>query len=230
MFDERAEAELHCRYIAGIDLRYGAKIDELENLESRLEEIEGRLSLPRWEVRQMYMRDLAESGAIKGDANVERSAEFILLIEKKLATNDVAAVEPPQDDEALMKLLHPIISENCLPHFKSGHLRDAVLNAFIAIGDLLRKKTGLVLDGKALVEQALSIHKPFLVMSELETESRKNDQLGFMSMLSGAFTGIRNPKAHSMQHDLDNLKAAQYLVFASMLARRIDEAKRIEHT
>ena len=33
-----------------------------------------------------------------------------------------------------------------------------------------------------------------------------------------------NPKAHSLAHDLTQLTAAQYLVFASLLARRVEEA------
>jgi hypothetical protein len=46
-----------------------------------------------------------------------------------------------------------------------------------------------------------------------------------MQILVGAYLGIRNPKAHSLNHDLDPEKAAQYLIFASLLARRIYEAK-----
>jgi uncharacterized protein (TIGR02391 family) len=57
------------------------------------------------------------------------------------------------------------------------------------------------------------------------TESGKNDQKGFLQIYQGAFLGVRNPKAHSLAHDLDQIKAAQYLVFASLLARRVDEAK-----
>ncbi len=49
-----------------------------------------------------------------------------------------------------------------------------------------------------------------------------------MQILSGAYQGIRNTKAHSLEHDLDQVKAAQYLVFASLLARRVSEAKKIE--
>jgi hypothetical protein len=46
-----------------------------------------------------------------------------------------------------------------------------------------------------------------------------------MQIFKGAYQGIRNPKAHSLTHDLTAMKAAQYLVFASLLARRIDEAR-----
>ena len=55
-------------------------------------------------------------------------------------------------------------------------------------------------------------------------ESGQNDQKGFMQIYKGAYQGIRNPKAHSLTHDLTEVKAAQYLVFASLLARRIEEA------
>lgn len=40
-----------------------------------------------------------------------------------------------------------------------------------------------------------------------------------------SFQDVRNPKAHSLTHDLDDRKAAQYLIFASLLARRLDESK-----
>jgi hypothetical protein len=62
-------------------------------------------------------------------------------------------------------------------------------------------------------------------MSDLDSESGQNDQKGFMQIYKGAFQGIRNPKAHSLAHDLTEEKAAQYLIFASLLARRIEEAK-----
>jgi len=46
-----------------------------------------------------------------------------------------------------------------------------------------------------------------------------------MQIFKGAYQGIRNPKAHSMTHYQTAMKAAQYLVFASLLARRIDEVR-----
>jgi uncharacterized protein (TIGR02391 family) len=63
-----------------------------------------------------------------------------------------------------------------------------------------------------------------LVLSNLDTESGKNDQKGFIQMLQGAYVGIRNPKAHSLASNLNEVATAQYLVFASLLARRIDAA------
>jgi uncharacterized protein (TIGR02391 family) len=121
-------------------------------------------------------------------------------------------------------LLHPAIIRHALPQYRDGHLRDAVFNSVIAVFDLIRERTALKLDGDALVEAALSLHRPRLILGELDSPSGKDDQKGFIQILKGAFQGIRNPKAHSLSHDLNRLKAAQYLVFASLLARRIDEA------
>ncbi len=126
------------------------------------------------------------------------------------------------------QLLHPVISEHALPQYKDGHLRDAVLNSITAVFDLIRQRTGLSEDGDKLIGKAFSLDKPYLVLSEIETESGKSDQKGFMQIFNGAYLGIRNPKAHSLDHDLNPIKAAQYLVLASLLARRVEEAKAIK--
>ena len=125
-------------------------------------------------------------------------------------------------------LLHPMITEHALPQYDNGYLRDAVLNSIIAVFDLIRQKTGLKEDGDRLIGKAFSLEHPYLILSDIDTESGQNDQKGFMQILNGSFQGIRNPKAHSLTHDLTAIKAAQYLVFASLLARRIDEAKVIK--
>lgn len=121
-------------------------------------------------------------------------------------------------------LLHPVVFEHAYHQYRSGHLRDAVLNAFTAVFDLIRERTGLDMDGSKLASQVFSVKEPCLVLSEIRTESGRNDQAGFLQIYQGAYIGIRNPKAHSLRHDLNEEKAAQYLVFASLLARRVAEA------
>ena len=127
-------------------------------------------------------------------------------------------------DDGLISILHPAISEHAYEQFKNGHYRDAVLNSIVAIFDFIRERTGLKEDGDDLIGKALSTKNPYLILSELETESGINDQIGFMKIYQGAYKGIRNPKAHSLSNDLNKYKAAQYLIFASLLARRIEEA------
>jgi uncharacterized protein (TIGR02391 family) len=125
---------------------------------------------------------------------------------------------------ALIDLLHPVVIDSSYAQFRAGRLRDAVLNSIIAVFDLLRVRTGLDRDGVQLVDEALSIEHPRLIISPLDTESGKNEQKGFIQILRGAYQGVRNPKAHSLSSDLNVINAGQYLVFASLLARRIDEA------
>lgn len=121
-------------------------------------------------------------------------------------------------------LLHPEIIEHALTQYQHGHLRDAVLNSMIAVFDYIRKKTGLSEDGDRLIGKAFSLQEPYLILSEIVTESGRSDQKGFIQIFAGTYLGIRNPKAHTLDHDLTPLKAAQYLVFASMLIRRVEES------
>jgi uncharacterized protein (TIGR02391 family) len=140
--------------------------------------------------------------------------------------DDYFASRPSGDlSSALVDLLHPVVFENSYAHFRAGRLRDAVFNAILAVFDLLRSRSGLDKDGAQLVAEALSLEHPRLIISTLSSESGQSEQKGFIQILQGAYLGVRNPKAHSLTSDLDVVKAGQYLVFASLLARRIDEAQ-----
>jgi uncharacterized protein (TIGR02391 family) len=220
---------LHCRRIAGHSYAYAEKIDRLEDLETQLEDATSTISFHRWDARRKLMRGLIDQGKVTGQDNAARVASFMVLIQSKLAAYRASPSATVADlDEALAHLLHPVIAKSSREQFCDGHLRDAVLNAYIALGDLVRTRTGLLQDGKALAEQALSMQSPRLILSDLTSESGRNDQAGFMQLLAGAFVGIRNPKAHSLTHDLTAATAAQYLVFASLLARRVSEAKEVQ--
>lgn len=124
-------------------------------------------------------------------------------------------------------LLHPIIIRSSLSQYHSGHYRDAVLNSIVAIFDYIRDRSGEPLDGDALIGKVMSPNAPILVLSDLDSESGRNDQKGFMQIYKGVYQGIRNPKAHSLDHSLTAQKAAQYLVFSSLLARRIENTFKV---
>jgi uncharacterized protein (TIGR02391 family) len=112
-------------------------------------------------------------------------------------------------------LLHPEIKKHALRQYNNGHLREAVLNSIMAVFDLIRERTGLKDDGDRLIGKAFSLTDTYLILSEIDSDSGQNDQKGFIQIFKGSFQGIRNPKAHQLRHDLTQLKAAQYLVFAS---------------
>lgn len=122
-------------------------------------------------------------------------------------------------------LIHPTIEKSSYKQYFNGHFRDAVLNSVVAVFDYIRSLTGIDADGDALVNKAFSLDDPFIILSELTSESGRNDQKGFMQIFRGAFQGIRDPAAHSLSHDLTAEEAAQYLIFASLLVRRLERAK-----
>lgn len=136
------QAHLHCRYIAGIDTRFAEQIEILEELENKLEISTNTVDLPRWRMRKICMDDLIENGAVRGDFNTQRSAEFIKIIEKNLVNDSSPEINTQKDEISVLSLLHPVIINSSLSQFNSGHLRDAVLNALIALGDLIRQRTG----------------------------------------------------------------------------------------
>jgi len=133
-------------------------------------------------------------------------------------------IEKKMDSKMLREFLHPKIVTSSIKLYEDGHIRDAVLNSIVAVFDFIRERTKLQQDGESLINTAFSLTSPYLIFTELESESGLNDQKGFIQIFKGAYQGIRNPKAHSLSHDLNHEKAVQYLFFASLLARRIDEA------
>lgn len=177
------------------------------------------------DLNRNILTDIAEKTK---SANHDSFMEIVtnLLPHAEDQIDNYFASQPSGDlSTAILDLLHPVIFESSYNHFRAGRYRDAVLNAVVAVFDLVRERTGLDRDGAQLIAEAFSLENPKLVFSRLDSESGKNDQKGFIQILQGAYLGIRNPKAHSLSTDLDQVKAAQYLVFASLLARRVDEAK-----
>jgi len=138
------------------------------------------------------------------------------------------STEPKKDKIGFEEFLHPVVYKNAYRHFQNGDYRDAVLNSIIGVFDLIRQKTGLTNDGVSLIGTALSLDDPYLILSDIDDLSGKNDQKGFSQIFQGAYVGIRDPKSHTLLHNLTREKAAQYLIFASLLARRVEEAKLVK--
>ena len=127
------------------------------------------------------------------------------------------------------ELIHPLIEETSMRHYSNGDFRNAVLDSIIVVFDKIRERTGIDADGEALVSRAFSLNSPYLILTELDTDSGQSEQKGFIEICKGLYKGIRNPKAHSLNHDLDEIKAAQYLVLSSIIMRRILDAKGVHN-
>lgn len=121
--------------------------------------------------------------------------------------------------------IHPEIRYVSKTRFDDGHFADAVESAFKEVNsrvkELVKDRTGVELDGAALMRKAFSRDAPIVKIGDLTTESGKNVQQGYMEMFAGAMIGIRNPKAHSNQ-TISQMDAIRKLNFASMLMYKID--------
>ena len=133
---------------------------------------------------------------------------------------------------------HPSTVEASRSCFIADNYREAILNAFIGLIDHIKELTGLDLDGDDLMNKVFSLtydkkHRkitkyPIIRINNLKNSSNRNEQQGFMFLCKGAAGAIRNPKAHKLVTQSNPLHTLEYLAFASLLRRRIDESKVVQ--
>ncbi|MBA7481414.1 hypothetical protein ES707_16884 [subsurface metagenome] len=163
-----------------------------------------------------------------------RDKQGILIEKPAKSTEQKDTVKLPIQlfDSMQLHLKVVEVSKGC---FIAGNYREAILNAFICLIDYVKERTGLDLDGDNLMNQVFSIDYdkeqrsitkyPIIRINQLQNKSDRDEQQGFMFLCKGAVGGIRNPKAHKLIPQSDPLHTLEYLAFASLLIRRIEEGK-----
>ena len=135
---------IHCLDLMGIHTDYGPEVDALFSLECELEDVTGKVNFQAWESRRHLVREYVKDGKVKGDENTARVIRFLNLADQKLkGQKPRSASTYGTRDSFASSLLHPIILKSSWSQYLNGHIRDAVLNAFLAIGDLIRTRSGL---------------------------------------------------------------------------------------
>jgi uncharacterized protein (TIGR02391 family) len=121
--------------------------------------------------------------------------------------------------------IHPIIRKACLDLFGKGLYRHAVLDASIALCEMVRRKSGCRdRDGADLMRYVFSKSSPLLACNGLATDSERSEQEGIMHLFEGAIQAIRNPRAHGLSAD-EPESAMDYIALLSFLAKRLESAK-----
>jgi uncharacterized protein (TIGR02391 family) len=121
--------------------------------------------------------------------------------------------------------LHPEIGRAASKLYRDGHYANAIVDSVIALNGLVRMRSGVELDGTALMERVFAPRGPILQFNDLTDESDQNEQKGFMMMFSGAVAGLRNPRAHKLIKDHPE-RALEFIAFVSLLAKLLDGAKK----
>ena len=136
-----------------------------------------------------------------------------------LEAQSAAAAEPPSRTAEVPNYLfdkmqfHPRVITASKSLFESGHYAQAIFEAFKAVNNFIKQKTGLNLDGKQLMAKAFNEKGPVIKLNELKTQSDRDEQEGFKFLFMGAMVGIRNPKAHDDVVQTDPYRTLEYLDF-----------------
>ena len=85
--------------------------------------------------------------------------------------------------------------------YESGNYSSAIKTAILYISEEIKERTELDLDGDKLVSKAFSLENPLIKINTLETQTDKDEQLGFMLMFQGMYKAIRNPRNHNLTID-----------------------------
>jgi uncharacterized protein (TIGR02391 family) len=125
---------------------------------------------------------------------------------------------------SLLKDLHPEIIKVSEKLFNDEHYAQAIEEAFKKIILLVKKKSNREdLDGCGLMTTVFSKENPTLKFNNLITRTDKDEQQGWMHLYQGAVLGIRDVKTHENIIQKDKQKAFEYLAFASLLCKRLEE-------
>jgi len=138
----------------------------------------------------------------------------------------------------LWQFVHPKIVHVSKKLFLDGSYANAACDAYIEINDRVKglykmiKPGEKVPDGDAVMKTVFSVNNPMVEFCDCSTDSGFSTQKGFMEMLAGAMSALRNPKAHA-NITISPEDAMRRIIFASMLMYKIDEAvlySKIEET
>jgi len=108
--------------------------------------------------------------------------------------------------------------------YEAGNYAHAVLEAVHVITEVLREKSGLDGDGNQLVGQALGGDSPKIRLNSLQTDTERNIQKGFESILRGMYSAIRNPRSHESASDKRE-HADAIICFVNYLLTVLDASK-----
>ena len=122
---------------------------------------------------------------------------------------------------------HPRIVKASRSLFRSGHYPEAILNAYKCIEIFAKEKSGLKGRGVDLMHRVFNEKNPSIKLNRMQEDFEIDEQTGFRFIYAGAMMGIRNPKAHAEVQQKDPYRTLEYISLASLLAKRLEEGKKI---
>jgi len=113
--------------------------------------------------------------------------------------------------------------------FNDGHYARAVEEAYKLLDNIVKKRSGISngsVSGAPLMTTVFSAKKPILKLNAGISQSENDEQQGYMQILAGCMTGIRNPRAHDSDWEDTEQRAIVLLAFANHLIERVSLSKK----
>ena len=197
---------------------FGENSKQLKRFEKIRRNVVAATSATDW--NKVYSDDLDESEAILSSF-IQEIETFGIQPPGRLSTSSLDQLYDSMNFHPRIKL----VTESL---FKSKHYSQAIFEAFKEVCNLVKKKSGKrELDGQSLMAEVFNEDHAIIRLNPLKTKSDKDEQTGFRFLFMGAMTGIRNPKAHDFVEQKDPYKTLEYLGLASLLAKKVDEGKKV---
>lgn len=134
--------------------------------------------------------------------------------------------------EPFWEYIHPIITSISQKKFVEKHFSDSIESAFKEVNTIIQKLyyklTGETKDGADLMHSAFSDKGYPNIIQFLDSNNNyvKGNQEAYMELFAGAYRTSRNPFAHA-NLTIEKNEAIRYLMLASMLMYKIDDAVRL---
>jgi uncharacterized protein (TIGR02391 family) len=146
----------------------------------------------------------------------------------RILNNSAVANREIESNYNSLDIVHPKIKKLCYDYFQNGQYSEAVRAVFIELNDIVKQeyrkqKNGEELDGDKLMRFVFSPNSPIFKLADINTESGKNIQQGYMEIFAGSMKGIRNPLAHK-NFEIDDVEAFEKIILASHLLKKFENS------
>jgi uncharacterized protein (TIGR02391 family) len=166
-----------------------------------------------------------EDDALRGALNLAR----LLQAASPKAVPEPGELAPADDLVRRFDLLvtDPNLVDVARSPFEDGYYAYAVEEAAKYVNNLVKQRSGEGnRDGASLMAHVFSLNNPKLRINDLKTPSKQDQQQGYMQILQGLMTGIRNPRAHEHQYLDEPEVALEMLGLCNHLVRVVKGAVR----
>lgn len=124
---------------------------------------------------------------------------------------------------------HPMIFQYCKSELLQNNYFHAVFEAMKGLMQRIRTISGSSLDGTKLIEYIFS-KEPVLIINNFQSQSEKDEHMGFCNLLKGLCSMFRNTEAHEpkISWNITEQDALEILGMISYCHRRLDKAQKIK--